>query len=143
MRIIGGVLMLYFAYASNLSKRYMSSRCPNAIPLKKVSLTGYKLSFNELADVIPSKGEEVFGALYLISKQELEKLDILEGHPDLYERILVEVADDDGNIYEAFVYSMVDKKEQSPPDNYFKILQEGYDDWTLDKELLEKAKRFE
>jgi len=135
--------MLYFAYASNLSKKYMSSRCPYAIPLKKVSLKGYKLSFNELADIVPTEGEDVVGGLYLISKQELEKLDILEGHPDLYERIIVEVVDDDGNLYEAFVYSMVDKKEQAPPDSYYNILKDGYEDWDIDMERLEKARRFE
>lgn len=135
--------MLYFAYASNLSKKYMSSRCPHAMPLKKVRLKGYRLTFNELADIIPKEGDEVVGGLYLISKQELEKLDILEGHPDLYERKMVEVEDDRGNLYEAYVYSMVDKKEQLPPDSYYKILLDGYDDWEIDKERLERAKRFE
>ncbi len=132
--------MLYFAYASNLSKKYMSGRCPSAIPLKKVVLKNYKLTFNELADIVPTEGEEVVGALYLISKQELEKLDILEGYPDLYDRIRVELEDYDGNIYEGFVYSMVEKKLQAPPDSYYKILLEGYDDWNIDKQLLERAK---
>ena len=63
--------MLYFAYASNLSKDYMKSRCPDAIPLKKVYLKNYKLVFNELADIIQNEGSQVLGALYLISKQEL------------------------------------------------------------------------
>ncbi|MDY0236232.1 MAG: gamma-glutamylcyclotransferase family protein [Gudongella sp.] len=134
--------MLYFAYASNLSKKYMSSRCPNAMPLKKVYLKDYKLTFNELADIIPEVGASVTGGLYLISKQELEKLDILEGHPDLYERIVVELVDEDGSFYEAFVYSMVDKKEQQPPESYFKILVEGYNDWDIDKEILERARQF-
>ncbi len=134
--------MLYFAYASNLSKKYMSNRCPNAMALKKVILKDYKLTFNELADITPEEGSSVIGGLYLISKQELEKLDILEGHPDLYERLVVELVDDEGNLYEAFVYSMVDKKEQQPPESYFKILIEGYDDWGIDKEILERARRF-
>ena len=135
--------MLYFAYASNLSKKYMAGRCPNAIPLKKVMLKNHKLTFNELADIVPFKGEDVVGGLYLISKQDLEKLDALEGHPDLYERIVVELEDEAGNLYEAFVYSMVDKKEQAPPDSYYKILIDGYNDWDIDMERLEKAKRFE
>jgi gamma-glutamylcyclotransferase (GGCT)/AIG2-like uncharacterized protein YtfP len=134
--------MLYFAYASNLSKKYMSSRCPNAIALKKVRLKDYKLTFNELADIAVEEGSSVIGGLYLISKQELEKLDILEGHPDLYERIIVELVDDDGNFYEAFVYSMVDKKELQPPETYFKILVEGYHDWDIDSEILERARQF-
>jgi len=134
--------MLYFAYASNLSKKYMSGRCPAAIPLKKVYLKGYKLTFNELADIVPNQEEEVVGALYLISKQELEKLDILEGYPDLYDRIKVDLEDENGNIYEGYVYIMVEKKLQSPPDSYYKILLEGYEDWNIDKQRLERARDF-
>ncbi|MBC7087633.1 MAG: gamma-glutamylcyclotransferase [Tissierellales bacterium] len=135
--------MLYFAYASNLSKKYMASRCPNALPLKKVVLKNYKLTFNELADIIPQEGEEVVGALYLISKQELEKLDILEGYPDLYDRITVELEDEFGNKYEALAYTMVEKNLQAPPDTYYNILVDGYKDWGIEIERLEKAKNFE
>jgi gamma-glutamylcyclotransferase (GGCT)/AIG2-like uncharacterized protein YtfP len=135
--------MLYFAYASNLSKKYMASRCPNALPLKKVILKNYKLTFNELADIIPFEGEEVVGGLYLISKQELEKLDVLEGYPDLYDRMVVELEDELGNKYEALAYTMVEKSLQAPPDNYYKILVEGYNDWGIELERLERAKNME
>ena len=47
--------MLYFAYASNLSKEYMLSRCPESKAIKKVILRNYKLVFNELADIIPQE----------------------------------------------------------------------------------------
>lgn len=132
--------MLYFAYASNLSKEYMASRCPDAIPLKKVFLKNYKLVFNELADIIQNDSEEVLGALYLISKQELIQLDKLEGYPDLYTRIVVEVVDENANKYDAFAYSMIDKKLEAPPEHYYNILLKGYEDWDLSKEYLEKAK---
>jgi gamma-glutamylcyclotransferase (GGCT)/AIG2-like uncharacterized protein YtfP len=135
--------MLYFAYASNLSKKYMASRCPNALPLKKVILKNYKLTFNELADIVPFEGEDVVGALYLISKQELEKLDALEGYPDLYDRMVVELEDEFGNKYEALAYTMVEKSLQPPPDSYYKILVEGYSDWGIELERLEKAKNME
>jgi gamma-glutamylcyclotransferase (GGCT)/AIG2-like uncharacterized protein YtfP len=132
--------MLYFAYASNLSKEYMVSRCPDAIPVKKAFLRNYKLVFNELADIIQNEGQEVLGAIYVISKQELEKLDVLEGYPDLYTRIIVEVVDDKGNRYDAYAYTMVDKKLEEPPEHYYNILLQGYDDWELPKDYLEKAK---
>lgn len=132
--------MLYFAYASNLSKEYMLSRCPNAVPIKKVSLKGYSLTFNELADVVEEKDNEVLGALYVISKEELEILDTLEGYPDLYDRILVDVVDDLNNTYDAVVYTMIEKDMQSPPDHYYKLLLNGYGDWNLDLNKLEEAK---
>lgn len=132
--------MLYFAYASNLSKEYMESRCPDATPIKKVVLKNYKLTFNQLADIIQNEDEAVLGALYVISKQDLEELDKLEGYPDLYDRIIVEVEDDKGNKYDAFAYIMVEKNLELPPDHYYEILIKGYEDWDLPKEYLEKAR---
>ena len=118
----------------------MLSRCPDAIPVKGVILKNYKLVFNELADIIQNEGEEVPGAMYVISKQELIKLDILEGYPDLYERIIVEVEDGKGNTYDTIAYTMVDKKLELPPDHYYKTLLNGYKDWDLPQEYLEKAR---
>lgn len=132
--------MLYFAYASNLSKEYMESRCPDATPIKKVVLKNYKLTFNQLADIIQNEDEGVLGALYVISKQDLEELDKLEGYPDLYDRIIVEVEDDKGNKYDAFAYTMVEKSLELPPNHYYEILVKGYEDWDLPKEHLEKAR---
>lgn len=134
--------MLYFAYASNLSKEYMMSRCPEAVPIKKVVLKGYRLVFNQLADIIIEEEEEVLGALYVISKQELEMLDRLEGYPDLYDRIVVEVEDERGNKYDALTYSMVEKDIQLPPEQYYNILLQGYKDWNLPINKLEKAKNY-
>lgn len=135
--------MLYFAYASNLSKDYMKSRCPDAIAVKKVFLKNYKLVFNELADIIQNDGEQVYGALYVISKQELLELDRLEGYPDLYTRTVVEVEDEKGNRYDAFAYSMIDKKLEAPPEHYYQILLKGYEDWDLPVEYVEKAKKLQ
>ncbi len=132
--------MLYFAYAGNLSKKDMWSRCPDAVPVKKVKLKGYQLTFNELADIIKKDGEEVLGAIYVISKEELKTLDVLEGYPDLYDRILVEVSDGKGNTYEAHAYTMTEKAVQSPPDHYYNLLLEGYRDWNLSTEKLKKIR---
>lgn len=132
--------MLYFAYASNLSKAHMLSRCPDAVPIKKVSLKGYALIFNELADIVKNDAGEVFGAIYVISKEELEILDTLEGYPDLYDRIEVDVSDEKGNTYESFAYIMIEKDIERPPDYYYNLLLEGYKDWDLSMEKLEQAK---
>lgn len=135
--------MLYFAYASNLSKEYMMSRCPNATAVKKAALKNYKLVFNELADIIQHEEDHVLGALYVISKQDLEELDRLEGYPDLYDRIVVEVEDENGGKYDAFAYTMVEKNLENPPDHYYKILVDGYKDWNLPDDKLERAKNKE
>ncbi|HLR21311.1 MAG TPA: gamma-glutamylcyclotransferase family protein [Tissierellaceae bacterium] len=131
--------MLYFAYASNLSKDYMLSRCEDAIPIKKVVLKGYKLVFNQLADIVKEDGKVTMGAIYMISKEELQQLDILEGYPDLYDRMIVEVEDDRGNKYDVTAYMMVDKDLQSPPNHYYQTLLNGYKDWDLPLKCLEEA----
>ena len=41
--------MLYLAYGSNLNKRQMANRCPNAKALENHILTGYKLEFRRVA----------------------------------------------------------------------------------------------
>lgn len=132
--------MLYFAYASNLSKEYMLSRCPDATPIKKAVLKNYKLVFNQLADIVAEKEKDVLGAIYVISKQDLEQLDKLEGYPDLYDRINIEVEDEKGNQYDAFAYTMVEKGLELPPDHYYQILIKGYEDWDLSVKHLEDAK---
>ena len=132
--------MLYFAYASNLSKEYMLSRCPNSTPIKKVKLKGYKLVFNELADIIIEENNEVTGALYVISKQELDELDRLEGYPLLYNRMIIEVEDERGSRYDAFTYIMEEKALQAPPEHYYQLLVKGYEDWGLTMEHLEAAR---
>ena len=132
--------MLYFAYASNLSKEYMLSRCPNATPVKKAALKGYKLVFNELADIVEDENNNVKGALYVISKQELEELDRLEGYPLLYDRVTIEVEDDLGSKYDAITYIMEEKALQPPPEHYYQLLVKGYEDWDLAMEFLEEAR---
>lgn len=131
--------MLYFAYASNLSKEYMNSRCPDSIPIKKATLKDFSLTFNELADIKEEKGERVEGALYVISKEDLETLDRLEGYPDLYDRMIVEVKGEKNNTYEAIAYTMIDKDLKSPPEHYYKLLLEGYNDWNLPMDSLNEA----
>lgn len=135
--------MLYFAYASNLSKNHMLSRCPESKPIKKVILRDYSLVFNQLADIIPQENGLVLGAMYVVSKQEIEELDKLEGYPDLYDRKIVEVEDEKGNKYDAVAYTMVEKDFELPPDHYYEILLEGYEDWDIPKEHLERAKNRE
>ena len=78
-------------------------------------------------------------AIYLISKDNLEQLDRLEGYPDLYDRTIVEVEDEKRNKYDAWAYTMVEKNLELPPDHYYQILIKGYEDWDLPLEKFKKA----
>lgn len=132
--------MLYFAYGSNLNKEQMQRRCPEAVPIAKVKLKGYKLVFNRVADIVENKKEIVHGAVYHVSHRDIRNLDIYEGYPRLYEKVNVKAEDEEGNIYEAFVYVMVVKGKGEPNDNYYNIIEQGFRDWNLPMKFLIKAK---
>lgn len=123
--------MVYFAYGSNLCLNQMKKRCPEAIPMVAVYLENYKLVYNKYADIVPCKGEKVYGAIYEISLNDLKNLDQYERYPDLYEKIDVKVQDDTGVFYDAFVYVMNEKGNISPEEGYLNTIKEGYRDWGI------------
>ena len=55
-------------------------------------------------------------------------MDVLEGYPDLYDRAKVSVAGDDGRLYDAIVYTMVDSR-RSPNEKVIARNDGGLADW--------------
>ena len=72
---------IYFAYGSNLNKRQMMDRCPTAVPLRTHELLGWRLLFQRTADITPSFGHTVLGALYTVTDADIQALDQFEGAP--------------------------------------------------------------
>jgi len=134
-----GDRMLYFAYGSNLNMIQMKRRCPDSHPVAKVKLMDYKLVFNRVADIVEVDGEVVYGAVYEVSPRDVKKLDIYEGYPRLYTKIFVRVKDDNGKVYEAFVYVMVNKGRGESSKAYLNTIVEGYEDWGISLTHLNKA----
>lgn len=125
----------YLAYGSNLHLEQMFRRCPDAIQLSACVLNDYRLTFrgnwrgNGVADVIPCEGEQVLGGLYRVSLDDLAALDSYEGYPTLYDRHIVTVETEEGQVT-AFVYRMLDHfRPTAPGDYYFGVIAEGYDNW--------------
>ena len=90
----------YFAFGSNMSKEQMKKRCPNAKKIGKAVLHNHKIGFTRnsktwncgTADILVSPGDEVWGVLYSITEEELQKLDIHEGvHQNAHKRSLLTV----------------------------------------------------
>lgn len=132
--------MYYFAYASNLSRKQMSERCPDAQPKFVVTLPNYKLIFagwsrkwhGGVASIKPFRGERVIGAIYELSERGLRQLDKYEGYPDIYTRVNVIVTDGFGNRMEAVTYIKVEQSEETQPSKeYLAIIQQGYKDWGI------------
>ena len=132
--------MHYFAYASNLSRKQMSERCPDAQPKFVATLHNYKLIFagwsrkwhGGVASIKPFRGERVTGAIYELSERGLRQLDKYEGYPDIYTRVNVIVTDGFGSRMEAVTYIKVEQSEETQPSKeYLAIIQQGYRDWGI------------
>lgn len=128
---------LYVAYGANLNKRSMKSRCPLAIPRGTLELKGYKLIFNNVANIIKSKDDSVPVVVWSIEKQCEESLDKFEGFPSLYRKEEIDLAPYGLNI--GFAYIMNYQGYRLPSKSYLDAIREGYDDFGLDKEKLANA----
>lgn len=78
----------YFAYGSNMACGQMGERCPAAEIIGPARLPGYRLEFTRLsehwqcgvADAVAFRGAEIWGVLYLITEDDLRRLDAYEGY---------------------------------------------------------------
>ena len=130
--------MLYFAYGSNLNHFQMRRRCKDSVFLKKINLKSYKLTFRSkyrAADIEQKKNSIVSGGLFEISKSDEKKLDIYEDFPNLYKKFY---------FYhygkKVMTYTMVNKTPfRFPTERYLRVVEQGYKDCRLDKNLLKKA----
>ena len=135
--------MLYFAYGSNLNIEQMGFRCPKAKPLGVSLMKDYVLefrgSYSAVANVRRCKGSEVIGGLWEITKDCLEALDVYEGFPRLYRRVMVDV-EYQGQMVQAIVYIMNKGPVIGLPSyRYYSTIREGYKDFGLDVATLEAA----
>ena len=133
--------MYYFAYGSNLSRKQMLKRCPDAKPKFKATLADHKLIFagrsqkwsnGGVASIKPSKGEKVVGAIYEISTECLSSLDRCEDCPTTYRHQNVTVFTEFGESVEAITYVKVNQSDETQPtQEYLDVIQEGYKDWGI------------
>ena len=116
----------------------MRRRCKDSVFLKKINLKSYKLTFRSkyrAADIEQKKNSIVSGGLFEISKSDEKKLDIYEDFPNLYKKFY---------FYhygkKVMTYTMVNKTPfRFPTERYLRVVEQGYKDCRLDKNLLKKA----
>jgi gamma-glutamylcyclotransferase (GGCT)/AIG2-like uncharacterized protein YtfP len=133
--------MYYFAYGSNLNRKQMLRRCPDAKPKFKATLPDHKLIFagrsrewqdGGVASIKLSMGKKVTGALYEISEVCRKSLDRYEGYPNVYDRITVTVFAESDKPVEAMTYIMVRQSDETQPsEEYLDAIRDGYDDWGI------------
>lgn len=136
---------LYFAYGSNLNKAQFLKRCPNAREFGRFTMPDWRLVFNRVADILPSPGDVVEGALYEITRQCERALDLYEGFPRLYgkERFTVTYTKKNGEKVErpAMVYSMqtLPAEISAPCQAYLDTIRGGFDDWNIAHDTVDAA----
>ena len=128
----------YVAYGSNLNKRQMKYRCPNAKPVCSGVLKDYELMFKgsktgAYATVEPKEGTTVPVGIWEITKTDEKHLDRYEGYPTFYYKTNVDVHTEHG-IINAMVYIMhEDHPYGQPSERYCNVCLEGYEDFELNK----------
>jgi gamma-glutamylcyclotransferase (GGCT)/AIG2-like uncharacterized protein YtfP len=128
-------MISYFAYGSNQDEKQIKERCPDSKLVGKFVLKNYRLAYTFFspkrccgcADIIKSYGDEVWGLVYELSSQDLERLDGYEGHPTDYQRFTTVVSDENGGEKEVEVYEVVKKSTEhlKPSRAYHDILVEA------------------
>ena len=123
--------ILFFAYGSNMSHSQMNERYPGNKFIKRVFLDGYKFVYDgnsergAVGNIIKSKNSKVYGGLFEITEENLAALDGSDGYTDNYNRMDIEVVDDENNSYQAFVYFRKWKRRGTPSPLYRKIVIMG------------------
>ena len=121
---------LYIAYGSNMNKEQMKRRCPNAKPIGKAILENYKLEFRGVANVIECEGENVPIAVWEITDECENALDIYEGYPRLYRKEYVEI-EINNKKEKGMIYVMNYGKGAAPNRYYFNVIKQGYKDFGI------------
>ncbi len=144
--------MKYFAYGSNMSWEELRSWCPNAEFVTIARLPDHRLDFTRysrrrrggVADVIPSKGDDVWGVVYDIPSDELPALDRKEGVPNAYQRQDVSVIVQSEERAETLTYTVVQKvPTERPSQAYIDLILKGAREWKLPAEYVRKLEQIE
>lgn len=135
--------MLYVAYGSNMNLKQMDFRCPNSKVVCNGKLNGWKLIFNIHADIINTGNEDdiVPVVVWEIDDSDWDMLDMYEGYPSYYIKETVNVILDNGNIEEAVVYVMAERRKGvcPPYQDYFDGIEKGYIENGIDVKYLYDA----
>lgn len=87
-------MIRYFAYGSNMDPRVMQRTVPQARAVGPARLEGFRLEFNVYSDrweggaanLEPDEDAHVWGVVWEVGEDDLEKLDTFVGHPTYYRR---------------------------------------------------------
>lgn len=139
------------AYGSNLDEARMKKRCPKAEPFGTTMIYGYRLLFKQSMTGAYATIEQdanccVPALIYKMTIEDELKLDRFEGYPKYYYKreFLLPVWGFNGRKKKlrrsCIAYIMHEHRLLGEPDeDYFDLLDSGYERWGFDKNCLVKA----
>ncbi len=141
-------MVWYFAYGSNLNKEQLKVRVVTWKKDAKAVLDGWKLIFAKgwsghrsgYANIVTSEDSIVNGAIYELTEEQMKKLDIPEGAPNVYHRENVTVISNGKKIV-AVAYVMRKIIEESKPSAaYLQTIIDGLNDWKYEDKVINEVK---
>ena len=138
--------MIYFAFGSNMNHRQMKQRCKDSSYISSGVLERFKFVYDgystrwkgAVGNIVPSKSDSVFGALFEVTEEDLDALDGYEGYPTRYQKIEVPVVSKERGEMRAFAYFREGEKEGLPSDDYLSTVLQGARDCGLPDQYVQK-----
>lgn len=140
----------YFAYGSNLSRARLRKRIGVWTEEHKAILQGFRLTFAKgyeghadgKANIKPDPSGEVKGVIYLVTENQLSKLDEYGGVSiGVYRREQVNV-ESEGKLLSVITYVMVRELCQlKPSDDYLNLILEGLKEHGYGQEVIEEVRK--
>lgn len=101
----------------------MRARCPDARPRFRARLADHRLDFTHYskrwtggtADIVPARGETVYGLVYEMGPEDFARLDPFESG---YERVWLRVLDDAGAAHDVQSYAVRERGSFPPHPRY-------------------------
>ncbi len=126
-------MTLHFAYGSNMSRKGMEARCPDAEAAGLAILEDYRfiIMTDGYASVEPARGQDVYGVLWRLSTRDLSTLNAYEGlQAGLYRRAMLPVLIDRVRL-NALVYLGHTSNEGRAKPGYMEGVIDAAREWEL------------
>lgn len=132
---------LYFAYGSNLNLAQMARRCPAAQPVHPYRLADWRLVFRLGADIEPSNGNHVDGALWRITPACEDVLAYFEhNYRARVFQIDLDLPESGASRYDVMTYIRIYANGyKMPHPSYLARIRQGFEDFGHTSETLERA----
>lgn len=145
----------YFGYGSNMDLNLLRRRIDNnsIVPVSYAVLKDYRLIFPRgVGSVISDIDSDVYGCVYLLTKEEILKLDVVEGYREdrdknqnSYNREWIDVLDPNGKTISAEIYIQTSHLDINgkPSESYKQTLVRGARDCSLPEFYITELEQIE